>query len=193
METFSEILARIGRSDKDTCHTYGPWYDLWFADRRESARNVLEVGVCVFGGGGALALAEYFRGATVWAVDVDPSRCCEEIFTHPRIKFLGCDAYDPAFASRLNGTTFDIVIDDASHDAPDQFRLLASLRASLDERGIYVVEDCCTQHWTSRLAAARALGLRQTLVDMSTDATYDNTLIRFDPVPPMGHAGGGLT
>lgn len=132
-----------------------------------------------------LALAEYFPKATVWAADIDSSRCRKAVFEHPRVRFLKGDAYAPDFTAKLGKTQFDLIIDDASHEVDDQVRLLKALIPFLKAGGFYVVEDCCTGHWLPRLPGLRALGLRQTLIDMSTDGTYDNTLIRFDPVPSV--------
>lgn len=178
--TFSELLNSIGKTDKNTAHTYGPWYDLWFQNLRDVQLNIMEVGVCVFGGGSVLALAEYFPLSTVWALDIDATPCVSDIFSHPRIRFIEGDAYNPEILKHFEDTRFDIIIDDASHEVADQLKLLTMLRPYLKDDGFYVVEDCCTGHWLPRMPEIWKLGLEQTIIDMSTATVYDNTLIRLD-------------
>lgn len=180
MKTFSEIVLEIGKTDKNTSHTYGQWYDLWFKNLKDKSINVLEVGVCVFGGGCVLSFAEYFKNATIWAVDITKKQCSEEVFNHPRIKFFEEDAYKPELIRHFVNVKFDIIIDDASHEVNDQFKLLSGLHQFLQPNGFYIIEDCCTSHWLPHLQECRKMGLQQTIIDMSTDKCYDNTLIRFD-------------
>lgn len=183
MTSFQDIVRAVGHTDKDTAHTYGPWYDRWFAPLRDKPLNILEVGVCVFGGGCVLAFAEYFPKATVWAVDIDRTRCNAEVFNHPRIKFIHDDAYRPELVNHFGDTRFDIVVDDASHEVQHQMQLLRTLRPRLKDDGFYVVEDVCTGHWLPHLREVWNMGLRHTLIDMSTPTCYDNTLLRLEPRP----------
>lgn len=180
MATFTEIVQKIGKTDKNTSHTYGQWYDYWFAPLQEKRVNVLEVGVCVFGGGCALSFAEYFYKGSVWAVDIDRSRCVSEVFAHPRISFIEADAYNKDWLKHISGLKFDIIIDDASHEVADQFKLLGMLKPYLANDGFYVIEDCCTCHWIPKLKDVWDMGLRHTIIDMATPTVYDNTLIRFE-------------
>lgn len=180
MKTFTEIVKEIGKTDKNTSHTYGQWYDYWFPAYRGRPINILEVGVCIFGGGCCLSFAEYFPEATVWAVDIDGKPCVCEMKNHPRIKFFEGDAYNPAILKNFGDTKFDIIIDDASHEVKDQVNLLKMLKPYLAVGGIYIVEDCCTGHWLDKLPELRSLGLKQTIIDMSTKTVYDNTLIKFE-------------
>lgn len=184
MKSFSEILAEVGHTDKNTAHTYGPWYDLWFAPKRESALSILEVGCCVFGGGGLIALGEYFQQARIVGVDNACEPCLRNGVpgTHQNIKLIHADAYSPHLIEKLKGFRFDIIIDDASHEFHNQANLLQALLPNLAPDGFYVVEDCCTDHWYSHLKNIRSWGLQQTIIDQATDKCYDNCLIRFDRV-----------
>jgi cephalosporin hydroxylase len=139
-------------------------YDLWLPPYRDRATNVVEVGVCHYGGGSVLALAEYFRNATVWAVDTDRSKCCKYVFDHPRIRFVHGDAYKDGIASLLPNQ-IDVVIDDCLHEATDQLKLLRLLLPSLATDGIYVVEDCIATDWIRILPELWDMGLSHILVD----------------------------
>lgn len=180
MKTYRDIVKEIGRTDKDGAHTYGQWYELWFQQFRDRPVNILELGVCIFGGGCALSFAEYFQQGTIWAVDIDTKPCSIEVFNHPRIKLIQGDAYHPDILKNFEGIQFDIIIDDASHEINDQFALVAMLKPFLADDGFYVIEDCCTCHWLEYLPKIRDLNLRHTLIDMSTATCYDNTLIRLE-------------
>ncbi len=181
MKSFRQVLAETGHTDKDTSHNYGHWYDQWFEPYRTMPVSVLEIGVCVFGGGGALSLAEYFQNGVIWAVDIDKRQCIADVFSHPRIKFFEQDAYHADLLKLFDGVKFDIIIDDASHEVNDQLKLVNMLRPYLSDDGFYVIEDCCTCHWLPYLKNLWNLNLKHTLIDMSTATVYDNTLIRLDP------------
>lgn len=181
-KTFQEIVKKIGCTDKCTTHSYGKFYDIWFAELREKPINILEIGVCVFGGGCVLSLAEYFPNATIWAVDIDKSPCKCEIFNHPRIKFFEEDAYNPKVLENFGDTKFDIILDDASHECDWQIALLKMLHPYLTDTGFYITEDCCNVHWLQKLNDIWDMGLQQTIINMETRQHYDNTLIRFDKI-----------
>ena len=181
MNSFTEILADTGKTDKNTRHSYGDVYDWWFAPFREKSMNVLEIGVCDFGGGCVLSLAESFQDAQIWGIDIDLSKCCAEAIDHPRISLIKADAYnEDAMTDILFGNgMFHIIIDDGIHEIEAQLKLLKFLSEYLSEGGIYCIEDCVTEQWLPHLADLRALGFQQTIVDMSTDEQPDNTIIRF--------------
>lgn len=178
--SFQDLLADIGRTDKDTTHTYGHVYDGWFRDVRDSAKNILEVGVCLFGGGCVLALAAYFPNATIFAADISDELCCPEALNHPRIIFLKEDAYNDGFVEKIIDIKFDIIIDDGSHEISAQTYLLKKLAPLLSEKGFYCVEDCVVSQWKDFMPELEALGLRSTIIDMSTDQQPDNTIIRWE-------------
>jgi cephalosporin hydroxylase len=180
MKTYSEIVKESGKTDKNTSHTYGPWYDLWLPPYREKSVNVLEVGVCVFGGGCILGFAEYFQQGTIWGVDINKTPCVDAVFNHPRIKFFEGDAYHTDMLKNFGNTKFDIIVDDASHEVQDQLKLLKMLRPYMADGGFYVIEDVCTGHWLPHLQEVWDMGLKQQIIDMSTKTCYDNTLIRFE-------------
>lgn len=181
-KSFSEILDNIGHSDKNTCHGYGKYYDYWLPEWRAKATDILELGVCVFGGGCVRAFAEYFPNATIWAADIDNTRCCPEVFSHPRIKFLHGDVYTQEFLDKVKGVKFDIIADDASHEIDMQLKALKMLRSQLKDDGMYIIEDVCTKHLLPRLSEIWDLGLQQTIVNMETKKHYDSTIVRMDVV-----------
>lgn len=182
-ETFTELLLRIGRTDKQTRHSYGPLYDEWFAGMRELPLKILEVGVSHFGGGSLLALAAYFPNATIYGVDIDLVPICEECRNHPRIKLIQGDAYAPGMLASLNGT-FSITIDDCVHDPDRQVKLATLLRPMVEL--FHVIEDVRVPEFmqsskTPNLQALWSIGYTSTMIDVSHPACLDNTLIKLEP------------
>ncbi len=136
-EPLSALLTRYG-SDKDTDHSYGPIYDRLFAPVRESARLVLELGIG--GGAGLRALRDYFPGAVVVGLDVDPSR----LFTENRIAtYAGRQGYALDLLALPVAGSLDVVIDDACHHLSEQLFSLACLWPRLASSGLYCIEDVC--------------------------------------------------
>ena len=63
-----EISEIIGRSDKNTAHSYLPLYQQLLESKKETAKNVLEVGIWF---GGSIKLwDEFFINATVYGLDI---------------------------------------------------------------------------------------------------------------------------
>ncbi len=178
MKSFSEILKEVGRTDKDTAHSYGQWYDLWFAPIRLMQNNILEIGSCMFGGGGLLALEEYFPNSRIFGVDNNCEPCKENLKGHDRIKLFNRDAYNGELERTIMSMGFDIIIDDCLHEFSNQSDLLRVFRYNLTDRGFYVIEDCRLEKWLPHFKDLRTAGLQQTVIDQSVG--YDNCLIRFD-------------
>ena len=180
MKTLTEIIKKTGHTDKDSTHNYCWVYDYWFNPLRDNKMNILEVGVAAFGGGDLLAMVSYFPNATIYGVDINMSPCLEQVFKHPRIKLIECDAYNPNILKYFKDIQFQIILDDGSHEIFDQINLFKMLSPYLTDTGFYTIEDCCTNHWLSKLPVIWELGFKHTLIDQTTKNHYDSTLIRFD-------------
>ena len=63
-----ESLVDNSRTDKNTTHSYLPLYDALLKSKKETAKNVLEVGI--YSGGSIKLWHDYFSGAVVHAIDV---------------------------------------------------------------------------------------------------------------------------
>mgnify|MGYP000315327180 CR=1 FL=1 len=61
-------LADNSRTDKNTVHSYLPLYQQLLISKKETAKNVLEVGIC---NGGSIKLwSDFFTNATVYGIDI---------------------------------------------------------------------------------------------------------------------------
>jgi hypothetical protein len=118
-------------------HNYLPVYDRYFAPIRQDVRKVLEIGVQ---GGKSLRMwRDYFPNAEVYGLDLDPA--CKAV-EEDRIRIVIGDQSKESDLAELP-TDFDIIIDDGSHIPAHQINTFRHLfRHNMNERGIYVVEDC---------------------------------------------------
>ncbi len=138
MESLSDLF-RLHGSDKDADggHSYGPTYESVMAPRRETVRDVLELGV--LGGASLRAWRDYFPHARVIGLDNDPLKTT---IAEERLTTAQADAIDPAqLAAALGARSFDLIVDDASHWEHDQLKSFELLRWRLRPGGVYVVED----------------------------------------------------
>jgi SAM-dependent methyltransferase len=154
-------LADKYGTDKGTVHffrhRYTLLYDLLFAPLRQSEITFVEIGLALGGPETAEGRVErrvdppsirmwleYFSRATIVGYDItDFSH-----FEHPRFRFVRGDLGNEADYERLRAaaSSFDIIVDDASHASPHQQLAFRNLFGHLAPGGIYVIEDL---HWQS--------------------------------------------
>jgi SAM-dependent methyltransferase len=117
----------------DKWRHYFPIYDTHFARYRGQSPRVLEIGI---DHGGSLQLwKKYFGpGADIVGIDINPA--C--LFLEPRIEIHIGDQTDVTFLKSLG--TFDIVIDDGSHQPAHQSASFTELWPRCN--GVYLIEDC---------------------------------------------------
>lgn len=138
-------------------HNYTLLYDMLLGPRRESIRNMIEIGLLV-GGPEVGADADrptgnlpsvkmwldYFPNAVVHGFDISDF----SFFEHPRFRFTRGDSGVAADLERLTarGESFDFIIDDGSHASFHQQLAFQTLFPYLAPGGIYIIEDL---HWQS--------------------------------------------
>jgi predicted O-methyltransferase YrrM len=144
-----------GSADRDQrlqALRYMDYYAEYFARhfaRPEKVKSVLEIGTNT---GASLRIwAEFFPNADVLGVDVTRQYEVAERLDHPRISTHivepgRADSSSKAvkWAEHLGHNSFDIIIDDGSHDQYDQQDSLGFLFPYLSRGGLYVIEDIIT-------------------------------------------------
>ena len=119
-------------------HGYTHYYHSLLADRRESIRKVVEIGI---DRGASLRMwEEYFPHASVIGLDCDPAK----LVTEGRITSFLCDQSYPGSlddASFRVGGDIDFMIDDGSHEPAHQISSAKVFVPLLSPTGIYVIED----------------------------------------------------
>ena len=143
-------LADNTKTDKNTLHSYLPLYQALLASKRDTARNVLEVGI--YNGGSIKLWSEFFTNATVYGVDVMPeSYVWEEIKNKENIRLLtGTDAYDQTILKTHfveKNIKFDFVLDDGPHSLETQRKFIQMYLPLLAEDGILIIEDIQSIDW----------------------------------------------
>lgn len=141
-KTLDDIGRRLG-TDKSGAeeggHDYLRKYEFFLRPFRGKEFTLLELGVLK---GASLAMwAEYFRGARVVGVDIEPEALAAQ---GGRAEVIIGDLADAEFLKSLIPLSPRVVIDDASHWWPDQLRSLFALYPSLAPGSVYIVEDVHT-------------------------------------------------
>jgi len=151
MDNYNDILNKYS-SDKGTspnespnlANGYGDLYDRYFRDYREIALNICDIGVDQ--GRSLLANQEYFNNAAIHGLDIAD----KSIYNSERIRTYivdqgSSDELD-SFVSTMQrrSTSFDIIIDDGSHDVSHQQLTFGKFFNLLKPGGLYIIEDMCT-------------------------------------------------
>lgn len=134
-ESYSNRETTKG-TDKTVSHSYGQVYDNLFLSKREQVTSLLEIGIS--GGYSLLCYAEYFRNAKIYGVDIE-DHVHANIKHDPRIQLFFEDAHKDSLIQKL--PTFDIIIEDASHELRDQITHFVEYQHLIKPDGIYVIED----------------------------------------------------
>jgi hypothetical protein len=124
---------------------YFPIYHRHFAQFRDRAPNVLEIGVS--GGGGLYMWRDYFGAdSTIVGIDIDEKSRISVGDDFP--VYIG-DQTDANLLREIQDKhgSFDIVIDDGGHKVSQQIASFDLLYANMPERGVYLVEDTHTNFW----------------------------------------------
>lgn len=140
-------LAKHYGTDKYPYYT--PFYDALLKSRRETVRNVLEIGVGTPGAmshmpgyqpGASLRMwQDYFPNATILGLDVVPmpvlgARIDTEVVDQRNELVL----YAAAASWSLR---YDLILDDGSHGPQDQVNTARTLVPLLAPGGLYIIED----------------------------------------------------
>jgi len=131
----------------DKWASYLPYYDRQFADLRASPINLLEIGVQ--NGGSLETWAAYFANAIeIIGCDIEP-KCGHLEFDDPRIRVVVGDANEAATLNRISelADSFDIIIDDGSHQSHDIINCFLGFFRLLKPGGLYIVEDAHALYW----------------------------------------------
>ena len=129
---------RYGGGDSDTCHNYTPVYHNFFEQHRMAFRHVLEIGV--HAGSSLRMWKEYFPHAQILGLDTN-AECLKQ--AEDRITIVMADQNNVAAlrAAILGWPSFDLILDDGSHERDHQVTSLRTLLPYVRPKGFYVVED----------------------------------------------------
>jgi hypothetical protein len=150
-------IANNFRTDKNTTHSYLPLYQHLLISKKETAKNVLEVGIS---GGGSIKLwNDFFTNANVYGLDIMPiDYVWEEIKNKEKIVLhTSVDAYNHDYFNThlLNSNVkFDFMLDDGPHTLETMIQFIQLYSQIMTDDGILIIEDVQSWDWLGTLANA---------------------------------------
>jgi len=148
-------LVNNKKTDKNTTHSYLSLYEYLLKKKKDSAKNILEVGIGDFGekNGGSIKLwSDYFTNATIYGLDILPiNRVMDELLNNNRIiLYTSTDAYDNNFFTNhfLNkNIKFDFMLDDGPHTLKSMKEFIKLYSQVMTDDGILIIEDVQSFDW----------------------------------------------
>ena len=141
-------LVDNSKTDKNTTHCYLDLYETLLRNKKESAKNVLEIGICE---GGSIKLwSDYFKNATVYGLDImDITRVWDKIKNKDNIKlYTSNDAYNNDFFKNNfanKNIKFDFMLDDGPHTLESMKQFIKLYSQLMCDDAILIIED--VQNW----------------------------------------------
>jgi hypothetical protein len=156
IDTMFDLIDNT-RTDKNTTHTYLDSYQRMLQHKKQTATNILEVGICA---GGSIKLwHDYFTNAVIHGIDTMVKKdVWTQIIDKERIKlYLETDAYNEEFFKKTflsRGQKFDMVLDDGPHTLISMVKFITLYSQLLKDDGILIVEDIQEYSWLDILTNA---------------------------------------
>ena len=146
-------LVNNDRTDKNTKHSYLELYEKLLSSKKETAKNVLEVGV--YNGGSIKLWHDYFTQATIYGLDIIKIKDMWDEIKNKKHIVLGCfDAYnEDFFYSQLlkKNMKFDFMLDDGPHTLESMKQFIKLYSQIMTEDGILIIEDVAEWEWIELL------------------------------------------
>ncbi|EQD77173.1 hypothetical protein B1B_01211, partial [mine drainage metagenome] len=140
-KTLAQLFRKHDGKISDKWSLYLTEYERVFSNYQERAISLFEIGVQ---NGGSLEIwAQYFKNAKkLVGCDINPD-CGQLRFKDTRITVLVGDINSKSTKDAVLALspTYDIIIDDGSHQSGDIIRSFALYFPALSRGGIYIVED----------------------------------------------------
>jgi cephalosporin hydroxylase len=145
-----EQLADNSRTDKNTTHSYLPLYQKLLISKKETAKNVLEVGICH---GGSIKLwSDFFRNATVYGLDImnindvwQGIKNKEKITLHTSTDAYNTDFFIDNFLNK--NIKCDFMLDDGPHTLESMKQFIKLYSQIMTDNGILIIEDVQSWDW----------------------------------------------
>ena len=145
-----EKIVDNSRTDKNTIHSYLPLYQKLLLSKKETAKNVLEVGI--YHGGSIKLWSDYFTNANVYGLDIMDSKDVWEGITNKKniILYTSTDAYNNEFFINnfLNkNIKCDFMLDDGPHTLESMKQFIKLYSQIMTDDGILIIEDVQSWDW----------------------------------------------
>ncbi len=149
-----EKLADNSRTDKNTGHSYLPLYQKLLISKKETAKNVLEVGI--YAGGSIKLWSDFFTNADVYGLDIMKiENVWKGIKNNKKIiLYTSTDAYNSdVFNTRFlnKNIKFDFMLDDGPHTLISMQIFIKLYSQLMTDDGILIIEDVQSWDWIDTL------------------------------------------
>jgi hypothetical protein len=143
------------KTDKNTLHSYLELYEKLLSPKKDTAKNVLEIGIgpVKLQNGGSIKLwKDYFTNATVYGLDIIPKECVlDELVNDERVVlFTSTNAYDEIFFNEnilKTNLKFDFMLDDGPHTLESMKTFIRLYSKVMTDDGILIIEDVQSIDW----------------------------------------------
>lgn len=143
-------------TDKNTVHSYlDLYYDL-LCSKKETAKNILEVGI--YRGGSIKLWHDFFDNAMIYGLDrddIDNKHITNEIKNKERIYlFTSIDAYNENYFNSnflSKKIKFDVLLDDGPHTLESMKKFINLYSQVMTDDGILIIEDVQNWNWIDAL------------------------------------------
>jgi cephalosporin hydroxylase len=159
-----EEIVDNSRTDKNTVHSYLPLYQKLLINKRETAKNVLEVGI--YNGGSIKLWSDFFTNATVYGLDImNRDDVWESIKNNEKIILhTSTNAYDNDFFSNNflhKNIRCDFMLDDGPHSLESMVQFIKLYSQIMTDDGILIIEDVQSWDWIETLKDTVPENLKQ--------------------------------
>ena len=158
--SLAEIVDN-SRTDKNTVHSYLDLYQNLLVAKKDTAQNVLEIGIGDGGqgitNGGSIKLwHDYFVNAKVYALDIQDINTVWNGLKHNDriILHTSVDAYSKEFVQSEfldKEIKFDMMLDDGPHTLDSMKSFITLYTPLLADNGILIIEDIQDPKWIDEL------------------------------------------
>jgi cephalosporin hydroxylase len=134
-------------TDKNTVHSYLPLYQNLLIGKKETTKNVLEVGV--YHGGSIKLWSDFFTNATIYGLDINVQELDFIKNKENIILFESTDAYNEDVMTNLlnKNIKFDFLLDDGPHTLESMKKFIKLYLPLMTEDGILMIEDVQFIEW----------------------------------------------
>jgi len=149
-----EEIVDNSRTDKNTIHSYLPLYQNLLISKKETAKNVLEIGIK---DGGSIKLwSDFFTNANVYGLDtMHINDVWEGIKNNKNVTLhTSTDAYcNDFFINNLlnKNIKFDFMLDDGPHSLESMKQFIKLYSQIMTDDGILIIEDVQLWDWIDKL------------------------------------------
>lgn len=157
-EPILKQLVNNVKTDKNTTHSYLDLYEKLLFTKKNTARNILEIGIGYPGdNGGSIKLwHDYFINANIYTLDIQHiNDVWDEIKNNNRINLItSTDGYDENIFKKTfldKNIKFDMMLDDGPHTLESMKQFIKLYSQIMTEDGILMIEDVQAIEWLDEL------------------------------------------